>query len=130
MNDMPWKPTWWNEQKHGSAFDRVKVAMARDWAQTKKDFGAKTGKELHQDAGDTVKQMTGAEPVPPMTADAEMPMGYGYAAKHQYGATHPTWNQELEGKLKTEWDLAKDKTGKSWDQVRDHVRYGYDYKAH
>ncbi|HLL25517.1 MAG TPA: hypothetical protein VK427_25445, partial [Kofleriaceae bacterium] len=59
------KPNWWN-QEHDSAWDRVKDAMKRDWEQTKSDltFG-RTGTDLDQDVGDTVKQMAGKEAIPP-----------------------------------------------------------------
>lgn len=51
-----------NNNKKGG---KVKEALKRDWEQTKHDFSKKKGQELHQDVGDTVKQATGNEPVPP-----------------------------------------------------------------
>lgn len=44
---------------------KVKEALKRDWEQTKHDFNKKAGRELNQDVDDTVKQATGADPVPP-----------------------------------------------------------------
>ncbi len=58
-------PQWWTE-KHTSAWERVKDALERDWEQTKSDFSS-SGHNLKQDAGDTVKQAFGSEPVPPLS---------------------------------------------------------------
>ncbi|ATB31478.1 hypothetical protein [Melittangium boletus] len=44
---------------------KVKEALKRDWEQTKHDLNKKKGTDLNQDVGDTVKQATGKEPVPP-----------------------------------------------------------------
>lgn len=49
------------DQKKGG---KVKEALKRDWEQTKHDFNKKSGQELNQDVGDTVKQATGADPIP------------------------------------------------------------------
>lgn len=59
-------PNWWND-KHNSAWDRAREALHRDWEQTKSDFSGKGGVDLNQNVGDTVKQMTGAAVVPPLT---------------------------------------------------------------
>ena len=50
-----------SDEKTGKA----KEALRRDWEQTKHDFNKKKGEELNQDVGDTLKQATGGEPVPP-----------------------------------------------------------------
>jgi type IV secretory pathway VirB10-like protein len=64
------KPTsmalWWSD-KHASAWGRAKEALRRDWEQTKADFSSHDGVELNQNVGDTVKQLAGAAPVPPLT---------------------------------------------------------------
>jgi hypothetical protein len=44
---------------------KVGEAMKRDWEQTKRDIKKDTGKELNQDAGDTLGQATGKKPIPP-----------------------------------------------------------------
>jgi hypothetical protein len=44
---------------------KVKEALKRDWEQTKHDFNKKKGQDLDQDVGDTLKQATGNEPIPP-----------------------------------------------------------------
>ena len=53
--------------KHNEIDDKVddaKEALKRDWEQTKADMPGMEGKDLDQDAHETVKQATGAEPVP------------------------------------------------------------------
>ena len=124
-------PKWWNDE-HESTWSRVKSAMKRDWEQTKADLSSK-GKDLDQDAGDTVKQAMGKQPVPPMNQpnknndewdQMEEGVRYGVGARSQYGAEHTEWNDRLEGKLSEEWrDI---KSGRSWDEVRHGVRRGWD----
>jgi hypothetical protein len=137
MGTMKWQPAWWNEH-HASAWERVKDAMHRDWEQTKNDVRAKSGQDLHQGVGDTVKQAAGKEPIPPGNQptrsnragsweDAELPTAYGYAARDQY-REHTGWTTELESKLKGEWEKARSTTGRGWDDVKGHVRRGYEYK--
>ena len=140
MATMNWKPAWWKEDMHGNAWDRVREAMKRDWEQTKKDLGMKSGHELNQNVKDTVKQMAGKESIPSNDApnppkvignwdDVEMPLGYGYGARQQYGKEHTGWNDKLEGTLKSEWETGKDKTGRGWHEVKDYVRRGFEYKG-
>ena len=139
MATMDWKPSWWKEE-HGSAWDRIREAMHRDWEQTKKDVGIKGGHELNQSAKDTVQQMAGKEPIPTDGSanpakvigdwnDVELPVGYGYGARRQYGTQHAKWNEELEGKLKTEWETGKATTKRGWNDVKDYVRHGFEYKG-
>lgn len=122
-----WHATWYDEKKHGSAWDRVKEAMKRDWEQTKKDFHA-GGRELDQNVGDTVKQAAGKEPIPSIDQpnwDTVAPAyEYGYSAREKYG---PSWNEQVEGDLRTEWNQGhKDE---SWNDYKAYVRRGYDYKS-
>ncbi len=51
------------DKKQGSG-GKVKEALKRDWEQTKHDITRK-GVDLDQDVGDTLKQATGKEPIPP-----------------------------------------------------------------
>lgn len=44
--------------------DDAKEALKRDWEQTKDDVPGMEGKDLDQDAHETVKQAAGAEEVP------------------------------------------------------------------
>ena len=47
-------PKWWND-KHASAWDRIKEALHRDWEQTKADFSSK-GQDLDQGVGDGLRR--------------------------------------------------------------------------
>jgi hypothetical protein len=134
----PWNPTWWKEETHGSAWDRVKEAMTRDWQQTKHDLAQKAGHALNQTVVDTVKQIVGKEPLPPIDrpnppkvigelSEDEQPIRYGFGARHEYGQQHPTWSPELETKLKADWMADSNKVGRSWQQVQSQIRYGYEH---
>lgn len=124
-------PRWWNDT-HASGWNRVKEAMKRDWEQTKADFSKKHGQELNQNVGDTVKQMAGKEAVPPMGQPnvdtdwnrVEPAMRYGYGARNYYEKEHADWDDNAENKLKREWNDLK--TGRTWDEVKAHVRHGWD----
>ena len=128
------RPVWWNDE-HTSGWERVKEAFHRDWEQTKADFSKKHGKELKQNAKDTVKQAVGADPVPP----ADMPnpkvdkdwnksepaARYGYGARNKYGTEFASWDDRVELKLKKEWDEFK--SDRKWDEAKPDVRAGWDY---
>ena len=128
-------PTWWTNN-HSSAWDKVKDAFHRDWEQTKADFSKKSGQELNQNVGDTVKQAAGKETIPPdhvanahndkMHKDyeaAEPALRYGFGASSQF-ADHKSWDDKLETKLSTDWDNLK--TGRTWNDVKTHIRTGWD----
>ncbi len=130
MGTMTWQPKWWNEEKHGTAWSRVKDALKRDWEQTKSDVHA-GGKDIGQDVGDTVKQATGKEPIPARGQrnwdECEMPLAYGFGARDQYGNEHKQWNDRLETTLKTEWEQGARSTGRGWDDVKQFVKRGYEH---
>jgi len=96
------------------------------------------GRELNQNVGDTVKQATGKEAIPASNAtgtrtgtdlawdDAEAPLMYGVGARHQYGAQHASWNDNLESTLKRDWESAEGGAKRKWDDVKNVVRHGYD----
>jgi len=118
-------PSWWNES-HNSAWERTKEALHRDWEQTKADFSDR-GKELNQDAGDTVKQAAGKEPIPPgglpnagSWNDIEPAVRYGYGARQHYQGRE--WNAELERDLEKDWRGSGES---SWERVKDTVRRGW-----
>jgi hypothetical protein len=46
-------------------WERFREALRRDWEQTLHDFSSHAGRELNQSLTDTVKQVVGAEPIPP-----------------------------------------------------------------
>ncbi|MGZ3416288.1 MAG: hypothetical protein ACXWUG_18425 [Polyangiales bacterium] len=127
-----WKPKWWNEETHGSAWERVREALRRDWQQTKHDLHMSGGHELNQTVKDTVKQIAGKEeirgdlPNPPKVIgsfdDVELPIGYGHGAQKQYPNERFS---DVEGRLRADWD--RNKTGKDWIEVREYVRRGYEY---
>ena len=146
MGHATWHPKWWTEQ-HGSAWDLVKESMRRDWEQTKSDLHL-GGKDLNQDVGDTLKQAAGADVIPagntpnvpggvPQTDainrgmswdDAEEPLAYGFGAREQYGKDHATWDDDVESRLRTDWE-SKDKGGsinRAWNDVKSVVRHGYE----
>lgn len=133
MGTMRWKPSWWKDDTHASGWDRVKEALRRDWTQTKHDLHM-GGHELNQDVKDTVKQMAGKQSVPDANSanpgkvigsfdDAELPLEYGYGARRQYGKDDFS---SVEPQLRSEWDKGATNYGR-WDDVRDHVRRGYEY---
>ncbi len=137
-------PQWWGNEQ-ASTWERVKEALSRDWEQTKADFSNEYGKDLNQGVGDTVKQAMGTEPIPAPTqktpldnslnepqlgaraaskwTDAEPAIRYGYGASDHY-RDQSDWNDSVETKLKTEWDDLK--SGRTWDEAKSHVRYGWD----
>ena len=55
-----WRPSWWSDEVHGSAWERAQEAMRRDWAQTKHDLHL-GGHEMNQSLTDTLKQAAGQE---------------------------------------------------------------------
>jgi len=135
MGKAVWQPKWWSPETHGSAWERVKEAMKRDWEQTKNDMKGTAGRDLDQDVGDTVKQAAGKQPIPPINQpnlggttarswdDVEGPMSYGFGARDQYGAQFTRWDDTLENKLRSEWDETK---AGPWQEVKDFVRRGYE----
>ena len=133
------KPSWY-KQEQASEWERIKEALRRDWDQTKHDLHL-GGHDLNQTVADTANQLGGVNPPPderPMPAkvigDAsdwlivEEPVGYGYAARGEYGKEHPRWNEQLDDKLHGEWDTIGSNAGRSWDEVKVAVRHGYEYR--
>jgi hypothetical protein len=106
--DRPARPQWWSD-KHTSTWDRVKEALRRDWEQTKNDFSSGSGADLNQDIGDTVKQATGAEALPPpaMKTRPDDPMD---AAK--------LIEKQIKGRAKVQKTIAEVKTDVAVEQVR------------
>ena len=51
---------WWTQDCETS-WQRAKVALVRDWEQTKQDLGLESGEELNQDASNTVLQAAGRD---------------------------------------------------------------------
>jgi hypothetical protein len=140
MGRQTWHPKWWTKEMHESAWERVKESMKRDWEQTKNDVKL-GGRDLDQDVDDTVRQAAGKQVIPPPNIpnapggtdrkidswdDAEVPMAYGYGARRQYGKEHNDWNDDLEAKLKKEWEGAGNAVARKWNDVKALVRRGYE----
>lgn len=154
MGSTSFHPSWWSEQKHGGAWQRVKEAMKRDLEQTKNDF-TPGAPDLQQDVGDTINQAAGrvampspGQKTPPSKGEAkndmkqsmkdnkknipkalpfdkvESPMSYGYAARMQYASKYPTWDDKLETTLRDEWTAGN--PSQDWDDVAPYVRRGFD----
>ena len=133
------QPSWWNDS-HGSAWERIKEALKRDWEQTKQDLNLPHGHELNQSVTDTIKQAAGTEPIPPHDRpnppkvigtwdDVESHVGYGYGARHMFGNEHPVWNEGIEEKLRAEWEVHTGAAkAKPWTEIKEMVRHGYEYK--
>ncbi|HEX8618160.1 MAG TPA: hypothetical protein VF911_11295 [Thermoanaerobaculia bacterium] len=111
------RPGWYNEE-HDNAWTRVKAAFSNDWEQTKKDFGSDSARELNQDVDDTLKQAAGSDDA---FENREQAFRFGHAAQSQYGTTHPSWNADLESKLREDY-------GTDYDRDRDYIRHAYDYR--
>lgn len=154
MGSASFHPSWWSEKKHGGAWQRVKEAMKRDLEQTKNDFtpGAPdlrqdVGDTINQAAGKVAMPPPGQktppsnrevkselkrsmkndqETVPKAVPfdDVEGPLSYGYAARIQYAAKYPTWDDKLETTLREEWTAGN--TNRDWDEVAPYVRRGFD----
>ncbi len=72
--------------------------------------------EVQQKAGERVADARSWDRVEPAVR-------YGYAARSQY-ADVPAWNDQIDSRLQKEWTQFN--TGGSWDDVRQHVRHGWD----
>jgi hypothetical protein len=128
-------PRWWND-RHTGAWERVKEAFARDWEQTKADFSKTKGRDLNQNAVDTIKQATGSTMPPPPSVPnvkdddyetAEPALRYGHGAASHY-AESKDWDPALEDTMRREWDELHSE--RDWDSVRGYVRRGWDRARH
>jgi hypothetical protein len=119
-------PSWWTAD-HSSAWERAKAALARDWEQTKADV-SDGGRELNQDAGDTLKQAAGKAPIPaahvpnPSWSEAEPALRYGYGARVYHGGGE--WSDRLEGELSRDWESSNGSG--TWEKVKAAVQRGWD----
>jgi len=113
---MATKTNWTTE--HDSTWDRIKKAFANDWEQTKADFSVDGNRDMDQDVDDTVKQMTGSDDA---FENREQAFRFGHAAQHHYRNDYPTWNEDLDKKLRSDY-------GGDYDADRAYVRHAYCYK--
>ncbi|PQO37208.1 hypothetical protein DTL21_04475 [Bremerella cremea] len=100
-----------------STWERVKKAFANDWEQTKADFGIEGNRDMDQDVDDTVKQMAGSDDA---FENREQAFRFGYIAQHRYQSKYPKWNNELDERLRSEYDG-------DYDTDRPYVRHAYGY---
>lgn len=113
------RPTWYTNE-HDAGWDRVKAAFSNDWEQTKHDFGSNTARDLDQNVNDTVKQAAGAED--PFNKH-ESAFRFGYAAQRNFKTQYPTWNNDLDSRLKKDY-------GSEYDRDRNYIRYAYEYNKY
>ena len=111
------RPTWYTDETD-TGWNRVRAAFRNDWEQTKHDFGSKTAADLGQDVNDTVKQATGSED--PFDRHEEA-FRFGYGAQRNYRTQYPTWNNDLDSRLRQDY-------GADYDRDRDYIRRAYEYK--
>ncbi len=111
------KPAWYTDE-HDSTWDRVKAAFKNDWEQTKNDFGSKSARDLDQDVDDTVKQAAGSDDA---FENREQAFRFGHAAQRQYRSQYPTWNNDLETRLRQDY-------GDGYDRDRPFIRHAYEYR--
>jgi hypothetical protein len=120
-------PQWWTDA-HDTVWNRVKLAIKRDWDQTKHDLGG-NDPDTKQNVSNTSRQAIGKEVIPPQRdptdADVESAHRFGFGARSQYRDEYPEWDDELEAQLKRDWQATG--AAENWDQNRDAVRYGWDY---
>jgi hypothetical protein len=112
------RPKWYTDE-NDSGWNRVKAAFANDWEQTKHDFGSDSARDLKQDVDDTVKQATGS---PDAFENHEQAFRFGYAAQSHYRTQYPTWNNDLETRLRQDY-------GKDFDRDRSYIRHAYEYRV-
>jgi hypothetical protein len=111
------RPKWFTDD-HDNGWQRVKAAFGNDWEQTKHDFGSDKARDLKQDVGDTVKQAaTGSDGA----ENHEQAFRFGYAAQRQYKSQYPTWNNDLETQLRSDY-------GNEFDRDRSFIRHAYEYR--
>jgi len=109
------RPEWYTDEDD-STWERVKSAFQNDWEQTKNDFGSDSARDLDQDVDNTLKQAAGADDA---FENREQAFRFGSAANRQFGAQHPSWDNELENRLRGDYpgDFERD---------RHDIRYAYD----
>ncbi|MES1177986.1 MAG: hypothetical protein ABUL62_26930 [Myxococcales bacterium] len=127
--DLPRDPHWWTDE-HSSSWERAKVALRRDWEQTKGDL-ADTGVDLNQGAMDTIRQAVGTQPIP---ADhlpnpgprhewsrLEPALRFGHGAARHYSDSD--WNEKIAARLRSEWEASGQRS--AWDSVKAGIEHGW-----
>ncbi|MDA8745863.1 hypothetical protein N9N28_14640 [Rubripirellula amarantea] len=101
-----------------STWERIKKAFANDWEQTKADFGSDTARDMNQDVDDTLKQMAGSDDA---FENREQAFRFGYTAQQRYHSSYPKWNDELDTKLRNDYDG-------DYEADRAYIRHAYGYR--
>lgn len=112
------RPEWYRDE-HDSTWDRIKKAFANDWEQTKSDFGSDSARDMDQDVDDTVKQAAGSDDA---FENREQAFRFGHAAQSHYRGDHPTWNDDLDARLRKEYPG-------DYDRDRPYIRHAYAYDS-
>lgn len=102
-----------------STWDRIKAAFANDWEQTKSDFGSKKARDMDQDVDDTVGQMMGSDSA---FENREQAFRFGYTARGRYGKAHAKWSDDLDTRLRDEYDG-------NYEADRAYIRHAYEYNG-
>lgn len=102
-----------------NTWDRIKKAFANDWEQTKADFGSESARDMDQDVDDTVKQMVGSEDA---FENREQAFRFGYTAQQRYQSDYPAWNDDLDEKLRSDYEG-------DYDNDRRFIRHAYGYQS-
>ncbi len=110
------RPNWYTDE-HDSLWERTKAAFANDWEQTKNDFGSDTARDLDQDVDDTLKQAAGSDNA---FENREQAFRFGHAAQHSLRNEYPTWNTNLDSKLRADYPG-------DYDADRSYIRHAYEY---
>ena len=111
------RPDWYTDE-NDNAWERVKTAFRNDWEQTKHDFGSKNARDLNQDVDDTVKQAAGVDDG---FENHEQAFRFGYGAQNKYRSQYPTWNDDLDSRLRQDY-------GENYDSDRNYIRHAYEYR--
>lgn len=102
-----------------STWERIKKAFANDWEQTKADFGVKSARDMDQDVDDTVKQAAGSKDA---FENREQAFRFGFTAQRRYSSEYPEWSDDLEKKLRSEYDG-------DYEADRDYICHAYGYRG-
>ncbi len=101
-----------------SAWERIKKAFANDWEQTKADFGVESARDMDQDVDDTLKQAVGSEDA---FENHEQAFRFGYTARGRYQTDYPRWSDELDHRLRNEYEG-------DYDADRRYIQHAYGYE--
>lgn len=101
-----------------STWERIKKAFANDWEQTKADFGVSGARDMGQDVDDTVKQAIGSDDA---FENREQAFRFGYTAQRRYESEYPEWNDDLDERLRDEYDG-------DYDADRRYIQHAYGYR--